>query len=259
MKDLCGCGKMTAPAKLCCFNWHRSFLIPWKTNHLARNKMVPLEITMRAVCTLSGKSLPTAVCFKVGFCGTTFLLPSSPMAALTYEGLLVVWNKLFFIHGFAGLAQRTSHHYECIRETLLEFYPLFAASAGWGPSLLGAVQFLTVINSMTFTAQMDGEDKISKLGCWVELGDGVPKPETRTAFLTKMQSWSDHKWRHVYRVMETSKKEAEILADEVGIQDDGPVHQVLEDIESLLEMIQSTLEEEIVNVAVGLLPEQLSQ
>lgn len=169
---------------------------------------------------------------------------------LTYDEMMKLWHGLCCLHDLGGMAERASFQHESIRETLMQFYPLFAGGQDAGPAILVAVQVLTILSCMTFKAQMDGADPDDscKLSVWVEAADIIPPPGDRTPekFRQEMREWSTAKIEHIWSMISCSKKELATLLTEVP-EACTQVIDILKKAHSALDSISIVVQEETAN------------
>ena len=99
--------------------------------------------------------------------------------ALSFEDVLAVWNGLMVYLGPEVLNSKANYQHECLREFLIRFrcYPSVADASEHLSDFLEVIQFLTVMQSMTFTHAMGGVP--TRLCNWVSIDEKfVGAPET---------------------------------------------------------------------------------
>ena len=90
------------------------------------------------------------------------------------EDVKVVWLGLCVLHGLGALNTFHEFDYEVIRETLMQFLPLYRGEPHNMTPMVETIQFLTVLACMSFKATMDGEEQITELSCWMRWEDIIP-------------------------------------------------------------------------------------
>lgn len=165
------------------------------------------------------------------------------MAAIGYAEMFMAWQGLLVLYGLPGLARMSSFQFEVIRETLIQFHPLFVEDPwNYAPSLLAAVQLLTIWECMTFKAQMDGEDQITEFDVWCEADDIMPVP--KNSFKQEMETWSKRKVEHVWSMVNAAKCAVSSLLNESVHSTATNCIKTLQEVESLLDIITAALQEE---------------
>lgn len=133
---------------------------------------------------------------SVSFCDRT--------AMIVYKEVKECWDGLHVLHGLPGLALLKDYDHECLRETLMEFVPLTTDPQS-KHAMISVVQFLTVIASMTFKAQMDGEDEIKEAYVWIDFEQAKQScqrdrfdPELELTFEEKIKRMCTNRDTHLH-------------------------------------------------------------
>lgn len=131
----------------------------------------------------------------------------------------MIWDGLVALNGLAELHSRHTWAYEVVRETLMEFLPLFRGEFVLFTAMLEMIQLLTVLSNMTFKASMDGELEVSELSCWVCWKDIVPQrrysDDSRCDFHIEIQSMCLNKLQHSLSMVVKAEKTVDGLKNEV--------------------------------------------
>ena len=160
--------------------------------------------------------------------------------ALEFGKVKAAWESLCWQHGMEGMQAKAEFGHECLRETLMQFRPVFADKCEHYQAMTVVAQLLTVFNTMTLTDLMKTE--VTRATCWVEYRNILPHvyrdlSATRAEVMDQMVKG---KSEHVWDILAKSDRELSSLVSEMP-EDSTYILKSLAEVQELLRTLMGMM------------------
>lgn len=128
-----------------------------------------------------------------------------------YEEVKNLWDGVMFVHGLSEVARLMEYEYENIRELLTKVRAVWKDNRVNFTAVMETIQTITVLQGMTFYAQMGSESEISSFTCFCDLHEIAEGEDPPCSLREKLASLLPGQKEIVMEEMKSARRDVKSL------------------------------------------------